>query len=78
MPSINLRQLRETRQLKAWLREGKTVELRERERVLARIVPAGNVGEPKQLPDFEARTEKAFGDRIFPNLVIEERKRARY
>lgn len=78
MPSINLRQLRETRQLKAWLREGKTVELRERERVLAQIVPAGNVGEPKQLPDFEARTKKAFGDRIFPNLVIEERKRARY
>lgn len=64
--------------MKAWLREGKTVELRERERVLARIVPAGNVGEPKQLPDFEARTKKAFGDRIFPNLVIEERKRARY
>jgi hypothetical protein len=78
MPSINLRQLRETRQLKAWLREGKTVELRERERVLARIVPEGAGEEPKQWPDFEARAKKVFGDRIFPNLVIEERKRARY
>jgi hypothetical protein len=78
MPSINLRQLRETRQLKAWLREGKTVELRERERVLARIVPEGNVAEPTKWPDFEARAKKIFGDRVFPNPVIEERKRARY
>jgi hypothetical protein len=35
----NLRQLRDTRRLKAWLRTGNTVELRERDRVIARIVP---------------------------------------
>ena len=35
MPSVNLRQLRDTRRLKAWLRAGNTVELRERERVIA-------------------------------------------
>jgi hypothetical protein len=29
MPSVNMRQLRETRRLKAWLRAGTTVELRE-------------------------------------------------
>jgi hypothetical protein len=40
MPSINLTQLRDTRRLKAWLKEGKTVELRERNRVIAYIVPA--------------------------------------
>ena len=37
--SINLRQLRDTRRLKKWLKAGKTVELRERNRVLGRIVP---------------------------------------
>jgi len=39
MPSINLSQLRDTRRLKAWLKAGKTVELRERNRVIALIVP---------------------------------------
>jgi len=39
MASINLRQLRDTKQLKAWLKAGETVELREREQVLARTVP---------------------------------------
>jgi hypothetical protein len=39
MPSINLSQLRDLRRLKAWLKAGKTVELRERNRVIAHIVP---------------------------------------
>ena len=39
MPSVNIRQLRDTRRLKAWLRAGKTVELRERDLVIAHIVP---------------------------------------
>ena len=39
MPSVNIRQLRDTRRLKGWLRAGKTVELRERDRVIARIIP---------------------------------------
>jgi hypothetical protein len=39
MPSINLTQLRDTRRLKAWLKAGKTVELRERNRVIAHIGP---------------------------------------
>jgi hypothetical protein len=34
MPSVNLRQLRDTRKLKEWLRSGETVELRERDEVL--------------------------------------------
>ena len=39
MPSIDLSQLRDTRRLKAWLKAGKIVELRERNRVIAHIVP---------------------------------------
>jgi len=76
MPSINLRELRDTRRLKAWLKAGKTVELRERDRVLGRIVPdkpAANLGE---WPDFEARRRRIFGDRMIPavEILIESRE----
>lgn len=77
MPSINIRQLRDTRRLKAWLRAGKTVELRERNLVIARILPEQREQAPVQWPDFEARRKKIFGDRVFPgaDIVIEERGR---
>ena len=80
MPDISIRQLRDTRRLKAWLRAGKTVELRERERIIAHIVPIESPSEPREWPDFEARRKKLFGDRILPgaDIVIEERERARY
>jgi antitoxin (DNA-binding transcriptional repressor) of toxin-antitoxin stability system len=39
MPSLNIRQLRDTRRLKAWLEQGETIELRERNRPIGRIVP---------------------------------------
>jgi hypothetical protein len=39
LPSVNLSQLRDTVRLKAWLCAGKTVELRERNHVIAHIVP---------------------------------------
>jgi len=76
--SINLRQLRDTKRLKEWLKAGKTVELRERDLVLGRIVPQRPEPEQVEWPDFEARTKAIFGDRTFPNPVLEERKRARY
>jgi hypothetical protein len=75
-PSMNLRQLRDTRQLKAWLKAGKTVELRERDKVLGRIVPeAAQPPRPKEWPDFEARRREIFGDRVIPIVedLIEER-----
>ena len=78
MPSLNLRQLRDTRRLKSWLRAGNTVELRERYRVIARIVPADQPAQPQaEWPDFAARAKKIFGDRILPgaDLVIKERGR---
>jgi antitoxin (DNA-binding transcriptional repressor) of toxin-antitoxin stability system len=78
MPSINIRELRDTRRLKAWLRAGKTVELRDRDQIIARIVPAGQPTEPREWPDFAARRKKLFGDRVLPNAVIEERKSTRY
>jgi hypothetical protein len=80
VPSINLRQLRDTRQLKAWLKAGKTVELRERDRVLGKIVPEKPVAQPAEWPDFEARLKRNFGDRILPgaDLLIEERENSRF
>jgi len=52
MTSMNIRQLRDTRQLKAWLRAGKTVQLRERDKVIGRIVPATEHARPREYPDF--------------------------
>ena len=77
MPSVNIRQLRDTRRLKAWLRAGKTVELRERDKLIARIVPEKEEKAPVKWPDFAARAKKIFGDRVLPgaDIVIEERGR---
>ena len=80
MPSINTRQLRDTRQLFAWLDAGEVVELRKRNRVVARIVPESPRIQPVEWPDFEARLRRNFGDRILPgaDLLIEEREKSRY
>lgn len=76
MPSVNIRQLRDTRRLKAWLRAGKTVELRERDKLIAKIVPEKDEPKgPAKWPDFEARRRAMFGNRVFPNLILEERGR---
>ncbi len=78
MLSINLRQLRNTRQLKAWLKAGETVELRERNRVLGRIVPENGtrLSPPVEWPDFAARRRRIFGDRMIPavEMLIEDRE----
>jgi antitoxin (DNA-binding transcriptional repressor) of toxin-antitoxin stability system len=77
MPKMNIRQLRDTRKLKAWLRAGKTVELRERDRIIARIIPAGEPRQTIAWPDFSARRNNIFGDRVLPgaDLLIEDRGR---
>lgn len=75
---MNMRQLRDTRQLKAWLQAGKTVELKDRDRLIGRIIPENGAGEwATEMPDFEARGKEDFGHRAFPNVVLEERKRVR-
>lgn len=77
MLSVNMRQLRETRKLKAWLRAGRTVELRERDRVIAHIVPEKPEERAVKWPDFEARRRKIFGDRVLPIVddLIKDRGR---
>lgn len=77
MPDMNIRQLRNTRRLKAWLQAGKTVELRERNRVIAHIVPERASPQSSTWPDFASRLRKIFGDRTLPgaDLVTEGRDR---
>jgi antitoxin (DNA-binding transcriptional repressor) of toxin-antitoxin stability system len=77
MPSVNIRELRDTKRLKAWLRAGKTVELRERNEVIARIVPEGLPPDPGEWPDFAALRKEIFGNRVLPgaDLIIKERGR---
>jgi len=77
MLSVNIRQLRDTRRLKELLSAGETVELRERQNVIARIVPAHRQSVPEQWPDFARRRQKIFGKRLVSgaDLVIEERGR---
>jgi antitoxin (DNA-binding transcriptional repressor) of toxin-antitoxin stability system len=79
MPSVNMRQLRETRRLKAWLRAGTTVELRDRDKVIARIVPEKQQEEkPVKWPDFAARRKKIFGDRVLTVVDDLIRDRGRF
>jgi antitoxin (DNA-binding transcriptional repressor) of toxin-antitoxin stability system len=78
MLSVNMRELRNTRQLKAWLKAGKTVELRERNNLLALITPQNGKQrtEPVEWPDFEARAKAIFGDRVIPavEMLIQDRE----
>jgi len=71
MQSISLRQLRDTRQIKAWLRAGVQIEVRERNVVLGDLVPR-TPPKPSAIewPDFEARARAIFGDRVFP--IVED------
>jgi hypothetical protein len=78
MPTMNMRQLRDTKRLKAWLKTGKTVELRDREHVIGRIVPERSKEAPVEWPDFEARTKAIFGDKVLPAVETVIKERGRY
>jgi len=51
------------------------VELRKRNRVVARIVPESPKIGPGKMPDFAARRRAIFGDRVIPIVedIIAER-----
>jgi hypothetical protein len=71
MQSITLRQLRDTRQVKAWLKAGVHIEVRERNLVLGDLVPRTPPRpQPDEWPDFEARARAIFGDRVIP--IVED------
>jgi antitoxin (DNA-binding transcriptional repressor) of toxin-antitoxin stability system len=80
MPSVNVRQLRDSRQLFKWLDAGEVVELKKRNRVVARIVPESPRIQPVVWPDFAARLKKQFGDRVLTPVadLIADRESSRY
>ena len=75
MQTITLRQLRDTKQVKEWLRAGVHIEVRERGEVIGDLVPRTPPSPPPALPDFAARRRAIFGDRVIPavEILIEER-----
>ena len=75
MPSVNVRQLRDSRQLFKWLEAGEVVELKKRNRVVARIVPESPQVQPVEWPDFAARRRAISGGRMINavEILIEER-----
>jgi hypothetical protein len=82
MQSITLRQLRDTRKVKAWLRAGVHIEVRERNEVLGDLVPRTPTPrtEPVEWPDFEARLKAIYGDKVIPAVadLLEDRENSRY
>jgi antitoxin (DNA-binding transcriptional repressor) of toxin-antitoxin stability system len=80
MPSMNIRELRNTKQLLSWLEAGEVVELRKRNCVVARIVPESPKIQPVEWPDAAARRRRIFGDRVLTPVadLIEERENSRY
>jgi len=78
MPTVNIRGLRDTRRLKAWLRAGRTVELRDRDQVIARIVPHQTPSQPRVQPDFSALRREITGDRKLPGADLLIKDRGRY
>lgn len=73
-----MRELRDTKQLKAWLRAGKTIELRDRDRIIARIIPEKESKSPAEWPDFAARAQAIFGDRVLTPVDDLLKDRGRY
>jgi hypothetical protein len=81
MQSITLRELRDTRKVKAWLRAGVHIEVRERNEVIGDLVPRTPADpSPAEWPDFAARLKEQFGDRVLTPVadLLADRENSRY
>ena len=80
MPSVNIRELRNTKQLLSWIEAGEVVELRKRNTVVARIVPESPRIQPVEWPDFAARRRAIFGDRVLTPVadLLADRENSRF
>jgi antitoxin (DNA-binding transcriptional repressor) of toxin-antitoxin stability system len=80
MKTATIRQVRhDFRTVLAWVAEGEEVLVLNRTRPVARICPPRAQAPAKcKLPDFAARAKAIFGDRIIPNVVLQERENSRW
>lgn len=64
----------------SWVAEGDEVTVLKRSKPVARLCPLRPVAPPAdfEMPDFAARAKAIFGDRIIPNVVLEERENSRW
>jgi len=63
----------------ALVAQGEEVTVLNRTRPVARICPPRPEAPAKfKMPDFAARAKAIFGDRIIPNIILEEREASRW
>jgi antitoxin (DNA-binding transcriptional repressor) of toxin-antitoxin stability system len=46
------------------LAEGESIEITKRKRVVAKLIPAEAVDQPRHIPDFLGRIKKIYGDKL--------------
>ncbi|MFO1491753.1 MAG: type II toxin-antitoxin system prevent-host-death family antitoxin [Kiritimatiellia bacterium] len=81
MKTATIRQVRnDLGTVLAWVAEGEEVTVLNRTRPVARICPPRPQPAPAKfkMPDFAARAKAIFGDRIIPNIVLQEREESRW
>ena len=73
MKTASVRELRQNfPQIMEWIADGEQVAVTMRRKVVARLVPEYPPEKIKpSCPDFESKSREIFGDRIFPDDVIE-------
>ena len=76
--NMNMREVRDTKRLKALLRAGKTVVLRDRHKVVGRVLPEPDEPGPVEWPDFAARAKAILGDRKVSGSDLLMKDRGRY
>lgn len=79
MKKATVRDLRyDFKKIERLLHQGEEVEITKRQRVIARLVPEAK-GHPGTMPDFMARLQSIYGDRILAvsaaQLISEDRNR---
>ena len=81
MKTATIRQVRhDLTTVLAWVADGEEVTVLNRTRPVARICPPrpAKTSGKVNMPDFAARSKALFGDRIIPNVVLEEREESRW
>lgn len=80
MKTVTLRQVHhDFGAVLALVAQGEEVTVLNRTRPVARICPPRPEAPAKfKMPDFAARAKAIFGDRIIPNIILEEREASRW
>lgn len=81
MKTATIRQMRhDLNTVLEWVAEGEEVTVLKRSKPVALLCPlraAAPKSRPK-MPDFAARAKAIFGDKVIPNMVLEEREGYRW